>query len=1315
MAAKINILNLIDFEEVNNLLEGFNKSTGFVTAILDLKGNVLSKSGWRKMCTHFHRVHPETAKNCTISDTVLANELGNEEKYHFYKCLNGLVDVAVPIIIKGEHIANLFSGQFFFEEPNRDYFKKQAGKFGFNEKEYFAALEDVPVVSKEKVKVAMDFLLNMTQLISEMTYQKLEQAQLNEALTKSEERFRGAFDHMLEGCQIIGYDWKYIYLNRSAEIHNRRPNEELLGNRYQDMWPGIEETEVFKIIERVLEKRIPHQFENKFVFPDGRIGWFDLSIQPVPEGVFILSIDISDRKNVEHALRESEEKYRLISDNSDDWIYWIAPDGKLLYVSPACERVTGYSPEEFTKHPELIHEIVFDADKGNLNQHHQNSRHDHTQHQLEYRIITKEGELRWINHSCGPIYNNKGEYMGRRGTNRNITERKLQEQQLFESEFRFNKLYETSAFGMVLTNENFQFIKTNPAFCSIMGYNEAELLSMTFKELSFPEELKDNLANIQKLIRREIPVYKTVKRYIRKDGQVIWGSLTVVANYTDEGNFLYNLATIEDITPRKQAEDEIKLLNERISTATSASQVGIWDWDIQNNVLDWDDQMYQLYGVKKDQFNGAYEAWVNGLHPDDREFGQKETLLAISGEKEYDTEFRVIWPDGSIHFIKAKGEVFRNDAGDPIRMVGVNLDISKQKLAEDKIREKDSEFRKLSANMPDMIYQFTRRADGTYFVPVTSEGIRNIFGCSPEDVLHDFTPIGKVLHPDDAERVIREIEYSAQHLTHFKCEFRVQIPGKDVQWIYSNSTPEKLPDGSITWYGFNVDITQKKLTEEALKVSEEKFRLAFATNPDAITILRLSDGVFISVNNGFTQVFGYSEEEVMGKNSLEIHLWFNPQEREKFVTELNTKGKVENFEARLCTKDGQVKETLVSSISLDFEGLPHILSTIKDISDRKRVEQALRESEGKFRKLIESIPLPVAYTNSLGEITFRNDRFLQILGYTYDEVPTVNEWYIKAYPDETYRQQVIKKWDLAVKNAQTNNSDIDPIEYNITCKNGMVRTMIVSGINIEDNLLITLIDVTDRIMAENEIKELNENLEQRVVERTSQLEAANKEMEAFSYSVSHDLRAPLRHINGYVDLLNSKYLEHLPEKAQHYLNTITGASKQMGTLIDDLLQFSRTGRKELHKSNIDMNMLVDEVLEKVKPDMLNRKITWNVQKLPEIFGDAALLKQVWINLIDNAVKYSRYKETAEISVNFREEKKYFVFYIRDNGVGFDMKYAHKLFGVFQRLHSQTEFEGTGIGLANVQRIIHKHNGLVWAEAEPDKGATFYFSLPKITL
>jgi signal transduction histidine kinase/ligand-binding sensor protein len=542
---KPNKLDYIDFEEVNSLLEGFNRTTGFVTAILDLEGNVLSKSGWRRICVDFHRVNAETASNCRHSDTVLSRRVREEEKYHFYKCLNGLVDVAVPVIINGEHIANLFSGQFFFEKPDREFFVDQAKKYGFDENEYLCALDMVPVVSEEKVKVAMDFLLGMTLLISEITLQRLEQEELNEQITQ---------------------------------------------------------------------------------------------------------------------------------------------------------------------------------------------------------------------------------------------------------------------------------------------------------------------------------------------------------------------------------------LNERISTATKASGLGIWDWDLKTNELLWDDQMYTLYGLKKEDYNGTTDAWMRGVDKEAREVCIRETSLAISGEKDFDTDFPAVWLDGSVHHIKAKGEVFHNEAGEPVRMVGVNY----------------------------------------------------------------------------------------------------------------------------------------------------------------------------------------------------------------------------------------------------------------DITERKKIDDIL---------------------------------------------------------------------------------------------------------------------------------------EQRVKERTSQLQAAINELDSFSYSVSHDLRSPLRHINGFAEILSKDYSEQLPAEAKRYLSTIIDSALKMGTLIDDLLSFSRTGRMELSKSVLNMNHIIDEVLLQIKPSIDGRTIDWKIAELPKVQGDYNLIKLVWTNLIENAIKYTLKNEKAVIQIGHRNETGEAVFYIVDNGAGFDMKYSHKLFGVFQRLHTDTEFEGTGIGLANVRRIIERHGGRTWAEGKEGKGATFYFSLP----
>ncbi len=516
------------------------------------------------------------------------------------------------------------------------------------------------------------------------------------------------------------------------------------------------------------------------------------------------------------------------------------------------------------------------------------------------------------------------------------------------------------------------------------------------------------------------------------------------------------------------------------------------------------------------------------------------------------------------------------------------------------------------------------------------------------------------------------------------------------------------------------DITDRKRAAEALRQSEEKFRKAFMISPDSININRLSDGLYVSINQGFTQIMGYTEADAIGKTSLELHIWDDPEDRKRLLEGLQNNGVVQNLEARFRRKDGGLKDGLMSASIINLNGAPHILSITRDITERKRAEEALQKSETLYRRAIEvagAVPYLQSYDESSTSVyyDFIGEGIRQITGYGPEEF-TDQLWNSITEERKLLEDLAAYPWNEAVRRVRAGESPIWKCEHRIRARDGKVHWVFEAAVELmgKNGMAYGSIglfqDITARKQVEESLQLLNEQLEQRILERTVQLDAVNKDLEAFSYSVSHDLRAPLRAIDGFARMLQELQAEQLSEGGRELLTRILVNTKRAGAMIDDLLRFSRLGRQAVVKQTVDMGEIVRSALgtfqieQEKQPQII-------LHDLPACQGDPSLLMQVWINLFSNAFKYSRKRDHAEIEAGCQvDEKGEAIYYIKDNGVGFDMRYANKLFGVFQRLHSESQFEGTGVGLALVQRIISRHGGRIWAEAEPDKGATFYFTL-----
>ncbi len=563
----------------------------------------------------------------------------------------------------------------------------------------------------------------------------------------------------------------------------------------------------------------------------------------------------------------------------------------------------------------------------------------------------------------------------------------------------------------------------------------------------------------------------------------------------------------------------------------------------------------------------------------------------------------------------------------------------------------------------------------------------------------------------------------------------IQNRAKDgsLYWVDTTVVPSLGPDGKPRQYiAIRADITSRKLAEE------RNARLAaIVDSSDDAIISKTLEGTITAWNRGAEKIFGYASSEAVGKPMLILLPPERAGEEPDILTRIGRGESVDHFETVRVRKDGERIDisATISPIRDGSGGIIGVSKIARNITEHKRAEEALaaqaeelsRQADELIRSqqaletqtlmlqsVLDSMAEGLVAADQQGKFVIWNPAAQKILGrgaadlssqqwtehyglYLPDVVtpfPTDQLPMVRAIRGEASTSEMFVRNPMVVEGVWIEASG-GPLKD----KDGAVRGGVVA-----------FRDITEKKAAEHEIRRLNNDLEQRVIERTAQLEAAKNELEAFTYSVSHDLRAPLRHIAGFVGILMEDCAPRLDAEAKHHLARIQEGTRRMGVLVDELLALARIGRQALTYQPTMLNSLVDDVVTMLKPDSEGRQVEWRISTLPQIDCDPTLMRQVFQNLISNALKYSRNRIPAVIEIGHREENGQTAIFVRDNGAGFSMKYADKLFGVFQRLHRTEEFEGTGVGLATVQRIVQKHGGRAWAEAEVDKGATFYFTL-----
>jgi PAS domain S-box-containing protein len=519
------------------------------------------------------------------------------------------------------------------------------------------------------------------------------------------------------------------------------------------------------------------------------------------------------------------------------------------------------------------------------------------------------------------------------------------------------------------------------------------------------------------------------------------------------------------------------------------------------------------------------------------------------------------------------------------------------------------------------------------------------------------------------------------------------------------------------------EISGRKQAEEA----RERLAAVVDSTDDAI-ISKTLDGTITAWNSGAERLFGYSSFQAVGK---QIRMLLPPgsmHEESAILKGIGHGERAYHFDAVRIRNDGRnIDVSMTVSPIKDSSGAIVGASNIaRDITGRKQAEsalaaqakelarfdQALQSQTALLQCVLDSIGEGLVAADEHGQLFLWNPAAEKIIGLGMATLPS-EQWteHYGFYMPDTLAPFPVEQIPLARAIQGQANTTAEIFVRNPGRPEGALIETNAQPLRDKNGRLcggvIAIRDITQRRKAEQSIRQLNEELEERVAQRTAKLNEVNKELETFTYSVAHDLRAPLRHIAGFSGILLEEFGPSMGAAAQRYLERIREGAGKMGQLVDELLSLARVGRQETKMQQVDLNSIVEEVIGILRPDIQQRQVEWKIAELPFVECDATLVKLVFQNLISNALKYSRPRPLAVIEIGQTQEG---AFFVRDNGVGFNMKYADKLFGVFQRLHRAEEFEGIGVGLATVQRIIKKHQGTVWAEAELNKGATFYFTL-----
>lgn len=904
----------------------------------------------------------------------------------------------------------------------------------------------------------------------------------------------------------------------------------------------------------------------------------------------------------------------------------------------------------------------------------------------------------------------------------------------------------------------------NRASEQFLGLAESDQIGKTDFDFFDHEVAADIRAVDRRVMETEKPV-RSEEWVTYADGHQALMDTIKVPYHGPGGEILGLVGIARDITDRKLAEEALRESEKRLGEAARIAHVGYWDRDYVAETISLSEEACRIFGISWPcsftNLSEWHEQWISLIHPEDQQRTADAADAALAGGPDYNVYYRVVRSDGDVRDIYSYAEVTRDASGKPLRMFGTMVDITERIQKEKALKKSEAKYLDLYENAPDM---YASANSQTMLIEECNRTLAKTLGYAKEEIIG--RPLFDIYHPDSLEEAKRTFTLFLRTGRILDKELLLQRKNGSKLDISLDASAVYDEEGRILFCRSTLrDITERKRNNAINSARLHLLQFAAAHSLDELLAEtsneaeKISDSLigfyhFIEDDQEALSLQNWSAKtktrfcKVEGKRRhhpiAQAGVWADcvyqrmPVIHNDYASLVHRKGMPEGHAEIIrelvvpVFRGERIKAILgvgnkpVDYTEKDVETLSLLADIALEIMERKRAEEKVLRSDQRLRLHSERSPLGFLEWDDKFRAMEWNAACEGIFGYTRKEAIG------RHAKDLILPMEVHEPIDGFFQSLMRQTGGQHGINENVT-KDG--RTIICEWFNTtlvdESGKAIGVAsvcrDITEQKRIEAELARYREDLEKQVHERTSELEiaknnlrqraaaleAVNRELEAFAFSVSHDLRAPLRHIDGFLGLLQKKARTALDEQGRHYMEVIADATNKMGRLIDDLLSFSRMSRHTMSFQPVVLEPLVRDIIRELEIEAAGRNVAWRIGDLPTVDGDASMLRIVLVNLISNALKFTRLQQCAEIEIGSQNDQtSETVIFVRDNGVGFDMTYGDKLFGVFQRLHKAEEFEGTGIGLATVHRIIARHGGRTWAQGMLDQGAAFYFTLPR---